>query len=238
MNRSRRVGLTAGGVVALVAAVASYSHMQALAAAHGQQWLSYILPLSVDGMLVAASLVIITARLAGEHRTHLAWLALVAGVLVSLLANVASAGPDLISKLVAAWPPIAFAVSFELVLRLSRASTPATRLATPGDGRQHAGVGLATAGAAPGEDVVTSDDPTPVELLERARWVVERAEGGGGTVGRIRLARELGVSRHQARQLLHQLRQAPGEDTHQAGDELATAGDPRQGPGDELAVTR
>lgn len=120
MNATRAAGLVAGAVVALVAGAASYTHMRQLAAEHGQGWLSWLIPLSVDGLLMVASLVIVTARRDRAGEPWLAWLALAVGVVASLAANVAAAGPDLVSRLVSAWPPFAFAVTFELVLRLVR----------------------------------------------------------------------------------------------------------------------
>ncbi|PRX48702.1 uncharacterized protein DUF2637 [Prauserella shujinwangii] len=117
---TRTAGLVSGALVALVAAIASYTHMRELAAAHGEAWLAFLVPLSVDGLLVVASLVIVNARRSRGETPWLAWTALIVGVLVSLAANVAAAEPDLVSRLVAAWPPLAFAVSFELVLRLVR----------------------------------------------------------------------------------------------------------------------
>ena len=48
--------ITTGAVlsVALVAAVASYEHMRALAEVAGEGWRSWLLPISVDGLAVAA----------------------------------------------------------------------------------------------------------------------------------------------------------------------------------------
>ena len=201
MNATRNTGLVSGALVALVAAVASYTHMRTLAAEHGQAWLSWFIPLSVDGLMVVASLVIIVARRTGG-RSVLAWLALSVGVAASLAANVASAGSDLVSRLVSAWPPVAFAVTFELVLRLIRSATATPSPTPPGD----PGDQLAN----PGEPLVSSNDAAERDwptLLTEARDLVSRAEAAGETMGRIRLADELRVSEHQARQLLLQLRQ-------------------------------
>lgn len=201
MMASRTAGLVAGAVVALVAGLASYTHMRQLAAEHGETWLAYLVPLSVDGLLVVASLVIVTARRAGTSTPVLAWLALATGVAASLAANVANAGDDLVSRLVAAWPPLAFAVTFELVLRLVR--TGDKQLAT--DDHQPVSsddgdvwedphptrVDLPTVEqAAPGDDLVT-----------RARDLVATH----GRMGRQRLARELNITEHQARRVLAEL---------------------------------
>jgi hypothetical protein len=171
--------------------------MRELAARHGEAWLAYLIPLSVDGMIVVASLVIVNAgrtRAPRALRPWLAWLTLFAGVGVSLAANVAAASPDLISRFVAAWPPLAFAVSFEHVIHLLRG--PRTR-----SGLQAGILGGGVVDDA-GEPVVNSDD---TDVREHARELIE----ADPDIGRRRLRKELGpdrVSDHQARQLLAELR--------------------------------
>lgn len=224
MSATRTAGLGSGGVVALVAAVASYTHMRELVATHGEPWLSWIEPLSVDGLMVVASLVVIVSRRT-SGRAGLAWLALVVGVLVSLLANVAAAGPDLVSKLVAAWPPLAFATAFELVLRLVRG----TDTSTPGDDltARDDVIKLTTRTDKDGEPVPVPVAVEPVpdqpatehlvdrqephqapggDLVSRAKRLVAAGEANGVPVGRGTLARELEIPEHQARQLLATLR--------------------------------
>ncbi|HEX2301418.1 MAG TPA: DUF2637 domain-containing protein, partial [Pseudonocardiaceae bacterium] len=78
-------------VVALVAAVVSYSHMQEVAERAGEQWRSYLVPLSVDGLVVAGSMVLLTRRRAGLPVGWLPWVAVLGGVGASLAANVAAA---------------------------------------------------------------------------------------------------------------------------------------------------
>ncbi|MBN6037495.1 DUF2637 domain-containing protein [Amycolatopsis sp. 195334CR] len=53
--------------------------------------------------------------------------------------------------------------------------------------------------------------PRPVagDLVERARELVRQAEAAGEQVGRGRLAKELGISDHQARQVLAEARKTP-----------------------------
>jgi len=51
----RVVTVTAVLLVAVVAAVVSYAHMREVAARAGEGWRSLLLPLSVDGLVVAAS---------------------------------------------------------------------------------------------------------------------------------------------------------------------------------------
>lgn len=64
---SRTAVTTVAGLTAIAAAI-SYSHMRALAAAHGQAgWHAHALPLSVDGVEIVASLVLLTDRRAGRR---------------------------------------------------------------------------------------------------------------------------------------------------------------------------
>jgi hypothetical protein len=132
MNESsklvRFLGVISVATVAIVAAVVSYAHMQAVAEHAGEGWRSWLEPFSVDGLLIGASLVVYVRR-----RSPLAWLAIAVGLSVSLAANLAAAEPTLISRLVSAWPAIALALSYETLLTLFR--HPAT--STPSEKDNH-----------------------------------------------------------------------------------------------------
>jgi hypothetical protein len=107
--------------VALVAAIASYEHMRALAEIAGEGWRSWLLPISVDGLAVAASMTMLVRRRAGEKSGALAWAALLLGLGASLAANVAAAEPTLVGRLVAAWPPLGLLLSYELLMQQIKA---------------------------------------------------------------------------------------------------------------------
>jgi hypothetical protein len=113
----RRISTLAVVAVALVAAVASYDHQRVLAEMAGEGWRAWMLPISVDGLVVAASMSMLVRRRAGLPTGALTWLALLAGIGASLAANVAAAEPTLVGRFVAAWPPLAFAVAFEMAMR-------------------------------------------------------------------------------------------------------------------------
>jgi Protein of unknown function (DUF2637) len=117
----RRVTTAAVLAVALVAALASYEHMRALAALAGESWRSWLLPVSVDGLAVAASMTMLVRRRAGERAGPLAWAALLLGLGASLAANVAAAEPTVQGRLVAAWPPVALLLSYELLMQQIKA---------------------------------------------------------------------------------------------------------------------
>jgi hypothetical protein len=109
-------------VVAVVAGVASYDHQRALAELAGEGWRSLLFPLSVDGLLTAATMLMLARRRAGQRAGALTWVALTLGVSASVAGNVIGADPTLIDpvlvgRLVAAWPPVALFLSLELLMR-------------------------------------------------------------------------------------------------------------------------
>jgi len=116
----RRTTTSAVALVAVVAAAASYSHRHALALEAGEGEMAYVLPLSVDGLVVAATMSLLGARRAGRRAGLLPWVALILGLGAWLAANLAAADPTVVGRLVAAWPPVALAVSFEMLLRQTR----------------------------------------------------------------------------------------------------------------------
>ncbi len=114
----RRITTTAVVAVALVAASASYDHQRLLAEMAGEGWRAWLLPLSVDGLVVAASMSMLVRRRMDRRAGVLAWVALILGVVVSVTANVAAAEPTVVGRLVAAWPPVALLLAFEICLSI------------------------------------------------------------------------------------------------------------------------
>jgi hypothetical protein len=104
-------------IVAAVAAAVSYAHMYSLAHHAGEDWRSWLLPLSVDGLIVASSMTLLVRKRQGQSGGFLAYSAMWLGVLVSLGANIAAAAPTLEGRLVAAWPPLALLYGYELLMR-------------------------------------------------------------------------------------------------------------------------
>jgi hypothetical protein len=133
-------------VVALagIAGAISYSHMRQLAAEHGEVgWRTHAFPLSVDGIEIVASLVLLADRRAGRESGWLPWTALTAGTAASMAANVAVAGSDPIGRVVAGWPAFALIVAIKLLSGLLE-SRPASatvpdRPATAEDRPSHQG---------------------------------------------------------------------------------------------------
>jgi hypothetical protein len=114
-------------LLALIAGTVSYLHMHMLVARHGQPgWVAALTPLSVDGMIVAASTTLLADSRSGRNGGVLPWALLVAGSVASLAANVAVAEPTLIGRVIAAWPSFALTASYELLTRQVRRSSAST----------------------------------------------------------------------------------------------------------------
>ncbi|MFJ4233871.1 DUF2637 domain-containing protein [Cellulosimicrobium cellulans] len=109
------------GIVAITAAVISFTHVQHLAQDAGETELAaLLLPLSVDGAIAAAAAVVLAESKAKRKPPVLAWIMLILGLIASLGANIASAEPTLTARLIAAWPPIALALGIEVIAAVSR----------------------------------------------------------------------------------------------------------------------
>ena len=229
----RVVTVAAVLLVATVAALVSYAHMREVAGRAGEGWRAWLLPLSVDGLVVAAGMVLLTRRRVGLPGGWLAWCALLGGVGASLAANIAAAEPTTTARLVASWPAVAFAVAFELLLQQRRVA-----VAGPVGGDPPAGDSVGDVGEPVSPSRVARETPVPAppvevppvpaepadrvavlgdrladpgdrppgtavevgDLVARTRALI--AASPGRPPGRRVLARELGVSEHQARTLL------------------------------------
>ena len=122
MTATRKLRWAAVGTVLVLAAVAaymSYGHLRAVAEGQGED-AAALFPISVDGLIVAASLVLLARRRSGLPGGALPWAGLLLGITATIAGNVASAEPTTVARLVAAWPPIAFALSYEYLLTLLR----------------------------------------------------------------------------------------------------------------------
>jgi hypothetical protein len=128
--------------VAGVAAYVSYWHSVEVVTGHGEPGIiGHLYPVVIDGIIVAASMVLLDAARHHEDAPRLAWLLLGAGIAVTLAANVAyGAGYGVAGALWAAWPAAAFVGCYELLLMLARASarressTPGGQLAPVPEG--------------------------------------------------------------------------------------------------------
>ncbi|HEX5495005.1 MAG TPA: DUF2637 domain-containing protein, partial [Mycobacteriales bacterium] len=123
-----RVAMFAAVVtVAGVAAWTSYRHTVAMVAAHGEDVATArLIPVTTDGLILAAGLVLLHCARSHRRAPGLARWLLGLGVMATLAANVDhGAGHGVIGAVVAAWPATAFVGVSELALWLIRASGPA-----------------------------------------------------------------------------------------------------------------
>ena len=137
-------GVTVVGLAGIAAAI-SYSHMTELAHAHGETgWRAHMFPLSVDGIEIVASLVLLADKRAARRSGSLPWAALIVGTGASFAANVAVGGTDLIGRAISGWPAFALLVTIKLLFSLFDHPTgpaPAettTAAATPDTAGNHA----------------------------------------------------------------------------------------------------
>lgn len=111
-------------MLALIAGTVSYLHMHLLVELHGQPgWVAALTPLSVDGMIVAASTTLLAESRCGRRGELLPWALLVAGSTASLAANVAVAEPTITGRVIAAWPSFSLIAAYELLMRQVRRVT-------------------------------------------------------------------------------------------------------------------
>jgi len=176
--------------VAAVAAVISYRHAYQLITTHGETGLTArLLPFTVDGLILAASMLILDASRRHNPVPPLARWCLSAGIAATIGANLAHGlGHGPIGALVSAWPALALAGSFELLMTLIRTEPPAQTTATPTSQADRAGQAAAH-GAPPGP----ASTP-PVEQTVRAWHHAGRSQRA--------IARDLGIDRRKIKRII------------------------------------
>lgn len=118
----RRLTAAAVLLVAAIAAVVSFVHIEHLAVTHGQTALAaMLLPLSIDGTVAAASLVMLRAARAGLGTPWLARVMLGLSVVATLAANIAyGARFGITGSFLSGWPAVAFIGSAEMAIGMVR----------------------------------------------------------------------------------------------------------------------
>ena len=173
-------------VVAGIAFSASYQHQYELDIFYRQtHWVAALLPLTVDGLIVAAGLTIWTAARYGYGRPLGAYLALFAGVGATVVTNLAAdqryhwpwVGPG-----ISVWPAAAFVAAYEMAVWLVRKRQDATRRATPAATPSDSGATLATGGAKVRAILSASPDIASVDVAD----VAGRAGVSERTVQRVK----------------------------------------------------
>lgn len=140
-NQWRRFGYAVSFlIVAGVAAYVSFGHIYEVATiAHQPKPLALALPLSVDGLMLIATLAMSEDKAANRSPRAWARIGFWLGAAVSVAANLASTlvhyGPQPLNLAVAGWAPIALLVSIEIVARPGKPKeetpAPATELKVP-----------------------------------------------------------------------------------------------------------
>jgi hypothetical protein len=133
-DRAIRLGTAAVVLaVAAFAAVVSYSHIYDLGRAHGQSGTAArLLPLSVDGLIVAAGLVLLHAARRHAPVPGLARCMLWLGISATVGANVAyGAAFGVLGAVISAWPAVAFVGAAELALGMVRSASECGSASVP-----------------------------------------------------------------------------------------------------------
>ena len=111
--------------LAVIAGMVSFTHMRVLAAGHGEGgWQAFTFPMSVDGVEIVASLVLLSDRRLERRSSVLVWVSLAVGTGASMAANVAVAIPDLIGRVISGWPAVALLIAIKLLSGLISHPTP------------------------------------------------------------------------------------------------------------------
>lgn len=174
----RRTTMASVLLLAGIAAVVSFRHMHELALAHGEDALAAaLIPLAVDGTIVAASMSLLLASRNGSRGGPLPWCMLLISSLASLAANIAVAEPTITARLIAGWPSLALIGAYEMLMSQVRSRA---RSRTPADQSPQK----------VSQPVIEPDEPD-VTLQQRAwRWAQEQADHEGKVPTGTAIARQ------------------------------------------------
>jgi hypothetical protein len=192
-------------VVAGIAAAISFGHIESVALANGQPLVAArALPVSIDGAIVASSMVLLDAARRGTEAPVLARVMLGAGVAATLAANaISGAGHGPVGIGVAVLPAAAFIGSVEVLLAMirQRSSTPVAVIeSAPADIPE--AVPQATPSRTRPAPTSLSDSGSRRRGVHRAPEVVFAAELTAGAVPSVRaVKRHMRVGQDRAVQI-------------------------------------
>jgi hypothetical protein len=127
VERLRRAAVTAVALVAVGVAVLSYNHVVDLAERAQVGHPAWLVPLTLDGMVVAATCSLAVDWMTPGRRGELAaWFGASTGLAISMAANVIAVDPSLVPMEVVRWvgagyPPLALAQAVHILARMPRA---------------------------------------------------------------------------------------------------------------------
>ena len=200
--RALNRGTTSGVIGLAVAGFAmSYDALHSLALTQGvPPALAWMWPLVVDGFIVVASLSVVRA-VADGRRAGYPWLLVLTFSTISVTFNVVHAAPTVVARFVAAIPPTALVLSFELLMRQLRQQLINPAPSLRGSDPQHAAAGLVAAAPQLNPEQL-AHGPGRQSLLDKARHMhAEQKRHGTRLTGKT-LATHLGISEGYARRLL------------------------------------
>jgi hypothetical protein len=178
--------------VAVVAAIISYQHAYELVRSHGESGtVARLEPFTVDGLIWAASMVILNASRRNQRVPRLAAWSLGVGIVATVCANVAHGlGHGPIGALVSAWPALALVGSYELLMVVIRADHDQDDTLALGVAESHAEPLLELS-----VPLVPSSAPTLAQTV--------RAWHDAGRSQRA-IARDLSIDRRKVKQIIEQ----------------------------------
>jgi hypothetical protein len=185
---------TALAVVAVagVAAIISYQHAYELVTSHGETGVTaHLLPFTVDGLIWAASMVVLDASRRHHPVPRLAAWSLATGILATIGANLAHGlGHGPVGAMVSAWPALALVGAFELLMLLIRS--------------RHAASADDSTDGTPYHELpaVEQSDPTGASPVLTLEQTVQAWHGEGRSQRTI--ARELNIDRRKVRRIIDQ----------------------------------
>jgi peptidoglycan/LPS O-acetylase OafA/YrhL len=176
--------------VAVVAAVISYRHAYELVSSHGETGVTArLVPFTIDGLILAASMLILDANRRNRPVPPLARWCLGAGILATIGANLAHGlGHGPVGAVVSAWPALALAGSFELLMALIRTD--------------HQDLAVQSSAVTEGQHVPSANHDAPA-ALEPAPTLEQtiRAWHSSGHSQRA-IARELSIDRRKIKRII------------------------------------
>jgi hypothetical protein len=187
----RLIRITTALAVATVAAVISYRHAYELVNTHGETGLTARLaPFTVDGLILAGSMLTLDANRRRQRVPLLARWCLGAGIVATTGANLAHGlGHGPIGALISAWPAVALAGSFELLMTLIRTGCGAAS-SSPESAAPH---------PAP---IMEPDAPLALTGTPSLDQTVRAWHAAGRSQRAI--ARELGIDRRKVKRIIDQ----------------------------------
>ena len=211
--RALNRGTTSGVLGLAVAGFAmSYDALHSLALTQGvPATLAWMWPLVVDGFIVIASLSVVRA-VADSRRAGYPWLLVLTFSTISVTFNVVHAAPTVVARFVAAIPPTALVLSFELLMRQLRQQLGTNAAESRGGTDPRLAASVAPAEVQPNTEQ-RARTAGQQSLLDKARHIHADHERHSIRLTGKTLAAHLGISDGYAWRLLREIDNRPAVTT-------------------------